>query len=88
VLHALGVPDDVIAEDYLLTNRFYRRDPASGTDLPEDVREAIGSVEASYLAAAFEAIHTDFGGLEDYLKDGLGLGESERTTLKIRYLQD
>jgi len=88
VLHALGVPDDVIAEDYLLTNRFYRRDPASGTDLPEDVREAIGSVEASYLAAAFEAIHTDFGGLEHYLKDGLGLGESERTTLKIRYLQD
>ena len=27
ILHALGVPDDVIAEDYLLTNRFYRRDP-------------------------------------------------------------
>jgi len=88
VLHALGVPDDVIAEDYLLTNRFYRLDPAFGTDLPGDVRDAIGSVEASYLAAAFEAIHTDFGGLEDYLKDGLGLGESERTTLKIRYLQD
>jgi protein-tyrosine phosphatase len=87
VLHALGVPDDVIAEDYLLTNRFYRRDPASGTELPEDVREAIGSVEASYLAAAFEAIHTDFGSLEGYLKDGLGLGESERAMLKVRYLQ-
>jgi protein-tyrosine phosphatase len=87
VLHALGVPDEVIAEDYLLTNRFYRRDPASGIDLPEDVREAIGSVETSYLAAAFEAIHTDFGGLEGYLKDGLGLGESERAMLKVRYLQ-
>jgi len=87
VLHALGVPDDVIAEDYLLTNRLYRRDPASGTDLPEDVREAIGSVEASYLAAAFEAIHADYGGLDFYLKDGLGLGESERASLKDRYLQ-
>jgi protein-tyrosine phosphatase len=87
VLHALGVPDDVIAEDYLLTNRFYRRDPASGADLPEDVREAIGSVEGSYLAAAFEAVHADFGGLEGYLKDGLGLGESERANLKDRYLQ-
>src|SRR3954451_1716091 len=82
ILHALGVPDDIIAEDYLLTNRFYRRDPASGTDLPEDVREAIGSVEASYLAAAFEAIHADFGDLEGYLRDGLGLGESERAALK------
>jgi protein-tyrosine phosphatase len=87
VLHALGVPDDVIAEDYLLTNRLYRRDPASATDLPEDVREAIGSVEASYLAAAFEAIHADYGGLDFYLKEGLGLGESERANLKDRYLQ-
>src|SRR5271154_723541 len=43
-LHALGVPKDVIAEDYLLTNRFYRRDPSSGTDLPEDVRLAMTSV--------------------------------------------
>ena len=87
VLHALGVPDGVIAEDYLLTNRLYRRDPASGTDLPEDVREAIGSVETSYLAAAFQAIHADYGGLDFYLKDGLGLGESERANLKDRYLQ-
>jgi protein-tyrosine phosphatase len=48
----------------------------------------IGSVEASYLAAALEAIHADFGGLEGYLKDGLGLGESERNMLRVRYLQD
>src|ERR1700716_715789 len=27
ILHVLGVPDDLIAEDYLLTNRFYRRGP-------------------------------------------------------------
>jgi protein-tyrosine phosphatase len=88
VLHALDVPDDVIAEDYLLTNRFYRRDPASGVDLPEDVREAIGSVEASYLAAAFEAIDADYGGLDGYLTNGLGLGETERAALQDRYLQE
>jgi protein-tyrosine phosphatase len=87
VLHTLGVPDEVIAEDYLLTNRFYRRDPSSGVDLPDDVREAIGSVEASYLAAAFDAIHADYGGLDGYLKTGLGLGQTERAVLKDRYLQ-
>jgi protein-tyrosine phosphatase len=87
VLHALGVAEDVIAEDYLLTNRFYRRDPASGTDLPEDVRQAIGSVEASFLAAGFEAVQGDYGDLENYLKEGLGLGPQERTELKARYLQ-
>ena len=29
ILHALGVPDEVIAEDYLLTNSYYRRDRKS-----------------------------------------------------------
>ena len=74
ILHALGVPDDLIAEDYLLTNRFYRRDPAASSDLPEDVRQVLASVEASFLAAAFEAISADYGDLESYFSDGLGLG--------------
>ncbi len=87
VLHALGVAEDVIGEDYLLTNRFYHRDPASGTDLPEDVRQAIGSVEASFLAAGFEAVQADYGDLENYIREGLGLGPKERTELKARYLQ-
>jgi protein-tyrosine phosphatase len=87
VLHALGVPEDAIAEDYLLTNRFYKRDPSAGTDLPDDVRQAIGSVDASFLAAGFDAISTDYGDLENYLRDGLGLGVRERVALKERYLQ-
>ena len=87
ILHALGVPDEVIAEDYLLTNRFYRRDPGASSDLPEDVRQVLGSVEASFLAAAFEAISADYGDLEGYFGDGLGLGAGERATLQARYLE-
>jgi protein-tyrosine phosphatase len=87
ILHALGVDDDLIAEDYLLTNRFYRRDPNSGSDLPDDVRQSIGSVEASFLAAAFEAIVADYGSLDRYLSDGLGLGLSERANLQAHYLE-
>jgi protein-tyrosine phosphatase len=86
ILHALGVPDDVIAEDYLLTNRFYRRDPAASPDLPQDVRDAIGSVHPSFLAAGIEAVQADYGGLQGYLRDGLGIGEQERTSLQARYL--
>ena len=86
MLHTLGVPDDVIAEDYLLTNRFYRRDPASASDLPDDVRQAIGCVEASFLAAAHDAIRADYGDLENYLTQGLALGKSERAALHARYL--
>jgi protein-tyrosine phosphatase len=87
LLHALGVPDDVIAEDYLLTNRFYRRAHSASTDLPDDVRQAIGSVEASFLAAGFEAVRDDYGSLEDYFADGLSLGVRERAALRERYLQ-
>jgi protein-tyrosine phosphatase len=87
ILHALGVADDVIADDYLLTNRFYRRDPSSGTDLPDDVRQAIGSVEASFLAAGFDAIRDDYGDLEAYFNDGLGLGPRQRAGLKAQYLE-
>jgi len=87
ILHALGVPDDVIAEDYLLTNRFYRRDPSVSSDLPGDVRQVLGSVEASFLAAAFDAIGADYGDLESYFSDGLGLGAQQRAELAARYLE-
>jgi protein-tyrosine phosphatase len=87
ILHALGVADDVIAEDYLLTNRFYRRDPTASSDLPDDVKQVLGSVQAPFLAAAFEAIGADYGDLENYFRDGLGLGTAERANLQARYLQ-
>ena len=87
ILHSLGVPDDLIAEDYLLTNRFYRRDPTASSDLPEDVRQVLASVQASFLAAGFDAISADYGDLENYLSDALGLGARERAMLQARYLE-
>jgi protein-tyrosine phosphatase len=87
ILHALGVPDDVIAEDYLLTNRFYRRDPSASPDLPDDVRQAIALVEASFLGAAFEVIRADYGDLEGYFSGGLKLGPRERAALEACYLE-
>lgn len=87
ILHALGVSDDVIAEDYLLTNRYYQRDPANGSDLPEDVKQVLGTVQASFLAGAFQTIAAGHGDLESYFRDGLGLGTAERAELKTRYLQ-
>ncbi len=79
-------PAEVISEDYLLTNHFYRRDPSSGSDLPDDVKQVLGSVQTSFLGAAFEAIDADYGDLESYLRDGLGLGTAERAKLEARYL--
>jgi protein-tyrosine phosphatase len=87
ILHTLGVTDEVISEDYLLTNRFYRRDPSASSDLPDEVRQVLGSVQASFLAAAYEAIDSEYGDLERYLRDGLGVGAAEREQLAARYLE-
>jgi protein-tyrosine phosphatase len=87
ILHALDVPDDVIADDYLLTNRFYRRDPNSSSDLPDEVRQVLGTVETSFLAAGFEAIGQEYGDLESYFSDGLNVRARERAQLKARYLE-
>ncbi len=87
ILHALGVAEDVIAEDYLLTNRYYRRDPSSSSDLPEEVKQVLGSVDASFLAAAFDAIRDEYGDLDSYFRNGLGLGAGERAELEARYLE-
>jgi protein-tyrosine phosphatase len=87
ILHTLGVNDNVIAEDYLLTNRFYCRDPSASSDLSDDVRQVLGTVQTSFLAAAFETINAGYGGLDNYLRDGLGIGPAEREGLRERYLE-
>jgi len=86
ILHALGVPNEVIADDYLLTNKFYKRDPSATTELPDEVRQVLGTVQQPFLNAAFEAIDADYGSLNGYFRDGLGLGPAERKALEGRYL--
>ncbi|CCD98657.1 tyrosine-protein phosphatase [Bradyrhizobium sp. STM 3809] len=86
VLAALDVDDDIILGDYLLTNQYFRRDAAAHSELPQDVLEAIGTVHASFLAAALETVREEYGDLEAYLRDGLGIDGAARTTLQRRYL--
>ena len=86
ILHALDVPSDVIANDYLLTNRYYRRDLYARTELSDDVVAVLTSVETSFLAASFNAIDADYGDLETYFAEALGLGSREREILEARYL--
>jgi protein-tyrosine phosphatase len=87
ILHTLGVASDVIDEDYLLTNRYYKRDPAAvSTDLPEAVTAVLAKVQGSFLAAALEAVRENYGSLDGYLSDGLGVGPRERKQLEAKYL--
>ncbi len=88
VLTALGVPNDVIFEDYLLTNELWRAPQAVvAAPFADDVKAALISVEPSFLAAALDAIQADYGDIDAYLSDGLGLGQRERAMLATHYLE-
>ncbi len=88
ILYALGVADDVIVQDYLLTNKYYLRDTTNAGQLPEEVRAGLQTVHETFLAAAFEAVRAGYGDIDSYIESGLGVGSNERATLERLYLND
>ncbi|WP_313075157.1 tyrosine-protein phosphatase [Melaminivora sp.] len=87
ILLALGVPEDVVMQDYLLTNELYRRPALVAHSAPEEVLQVIWQVQPGFLHAALDAVQRDHGGLQRYLTARLGLGEAARAQLAQLYLQ-
>ena len=99
VLWALGVPRELIIEDYLLTEQFYDqncamlfRDERNALFKTVDQRiwEPLMRAEASYLEAMFEQIEQDHGTIEKYLCAQLGvdtamLGRLRDSLLEARH---
>ena len=75
----LGVSEQDVMTDYLRTNELLRptlqpvfdQFAAAGGDT--EILEAILGVRQTYLAAAFDEMHTRFDTVESYFADGLGL---------------
>ena len=87
ILLALGVPRDVVMQDYLLTNTLYRRPPGLGSHAPEEVLAVLWRVQEEFLDAALHKVDTEFGGLQPYLVDLLGVDAAAQRELAQRYLQ-
>lgn len=87
ILLALGVPREVVMQDYLLTNSLYRRPEGMGSHAPEDVIAVLWRVQEDFLDAALHRVDKDFGGLQAYLADVLGVDAAARRELERRYLQ-
>jgi protein-tyrosine phosphatase len=89
VLRALGVPEDQVLLDYLLTNERLAPVAVSGSTwrLPPEAAKVLYRVQPEFLQAAFEEIDARWGGVEAYVREGLGLGERERRRLHELYLQ-
>jgi protein-tyrosine phosphatase len=87
ILLALGVPRDVVMQDYLLTNEFYRMPDASNSRLPLDVMQVLWRVQESFLNAALHVIDADYGGVRPYMETALGVGPAEQLRLGELYLE-
>jgi protein-tyrosine phosphatase len=86
ILHALGVPRDVILQDYLLTNEHLKPGRASHS-VPPEIAAVLFRVQEPFLAAALQAVDQDHGSLDQYLATALGVGPAQRERLAALYLQ-
>jgi protein-tyrosine phosphatase len=87
VLASLDVGEPDIMRDYLLTNERLKPLEPSRHGLAREVQEVLWRVQPEFLHAALEALEADYGGMEAYLREGLGLREPERERLRELYLQ-
>lgn len=87
ILLSLGVPRDVVMEDYLLTNAHYKMPDPGASDIPREALEVLWRVQATFLDASLEAVDTDFGGVQNYLLQQLHVGPREQERLAEMYLQ-
>ncbi|TXS89911.1 tyrosine-protein phosphatase [Parahaliea maris] len=95
MLLALGVDEQQIMRDYLLSSRFYNAEQEV-----ERARQKYGltssdsaailpmlQVDEAYLGAALGTIREDYPDVNDYLEAVMGIGERERSELRRRYLE-
>jgi protein-tyrosine phosphatase len=93
-LLALGVERDAIIADYLESNAAHRRykvhrSSTSASAYSPEVMELLSPLfdaRAAYLTAAFETIEETWGGVDAYLKQGLGMTPELRERLRERLL--
>jgi protein-tyrosine phosphatase len=100
LLTALGVPRDVVVQDYLLTTQ-YALAPDSIERTTADLQRILGlshPPDAAYvrakmttkpgtLLAAFDSIQKNYGSFDGYVHNGLKISDSELAMLRERLLE-
>ncbi len=97
ILDVLGVPEDAIIDDYLLTNRYLpvedelarlagQFSDQTGQQVPEEVLRSLMEVRPEYLLACFEEIRNRYRSKEHFYESALDLDPAKIALLRERYL--
>ena len=97
ILDVLGVPEDAIVEDYLLTNRYLPIDEElgrlagqfsdqTGEAVSDDVLRALLEVRPEYIQACFDEIRRRYTSKEHFYETALQLDPEKVASLRDRYL--
>jgi protein-tyrosine phosphatase len=91
ILLALGVPEETVMRDYLLTNHYTHRRIEQSLQMirvaslwrtdPEQVR-ILMRVEPRYLQAGLHALRQSHGSVDAYLEQALGMSAEKRARLR------
>jgi protein-tyrosine phosphatase len=103
LLSALGVPWETIRDDYLLTNEYRAEEVVATLAkikqmvaekngvAPESIDmsnvEAFYILEGSYIDGTLEQAVADYGSMDEYIREGLGLSDEEIERLKNQLLE-
>jgi len=87
LLYVLGVPEYIIEEDYLASNKYI--DPTKTISikdpLPESLQEsmtALFSANSAYLITAFDYIRETYGSIDNYLVKKVRVSRGKKTILR------
>lgn len=94
LLTLLGVPEEVVMEDYLRSNEYIlpmyedviQKFIAAGGS-PSIPTASLG-VKAEYLNAAFEEMKRKYGTIENYFSEALGINETQQTNLRTLFIEN
>jgi protein-tyrosine phosphatase len=94
ILLALGVPQETVMQDYMLTQRFFHpqreidrlREKYEMQQMDSDAILPMLEVHEDYLAHALLSIEQGFPSADAYLEEALGVGPAELALLRSRYL--
>ena len=96
LLSALGVEEERIIEDYLLTNVFNARRIAATRQYLEAqgcgedfIRQAVlvfDAVDESFMRKAIGFLKQEYGSVPGYIRAGLGISQTEIDALRAKYL--